>query len=486
MLRRDRGYKYLLMGLCADAFGVAAGLWGAYWLRFESGWIPIIHDWRTEDYLRIFPVVMLIWLFSLRLTHCYRNHPVVLTFNIARRLLKGSLLAVALIVAFNYFLRTVEYSRVLYPIALFGVLCGLLTMRALLQWAIVALLRGGIARAKVLIVGVGPLARQLANRCHVHPEYGYQVIGFVSDSSDQVAETIDGVEVVGSMEDLSDLIPKLGAHEIFVTQANLPPESYLRLGWDSERQIAQVRIVPNMVEMMMGDVYYDELAGIPLFTLKETPLRGWNAFFKRVIDSVVAAVALCFCAPWFALIAWLIRRDSSGPVLYRQRRVGIDGSEFEILKFRTMQTDAEENGPVWGGRHDDRCTKIGAFLRKWDIDELPQLLNVLRGEMSLVGPRPERPEFVEQFKEVYPRYMGRLRVRAGLTGWAQVHGLRGDTSIKSRVQYDLYYIENWSYWLDLKILILTFFRRDRLPPLPPSKAPSESWSASKQRNASAR
>jgi len=486
MLRRAHGYKYLLLQLATDTAAVVAGLVSAYWLRFHAGLLPL-RPWKPRDYLLLFPIAVAVWLFSLGVAHCYRNHPVVLTFNTARRMLKGSLLAVALVVVIEHFSRLSEYSRVLYPISLFLVMAFLLLARAGLQRLITGMLREGIARAKVLIVGTGPIARRLAARCRIHPEYGYDVVGLVAETPDRVGRVIEQTRVVGCASELRDLIKRFHAHEIFVTHSSLQPRDYLRLALESEQEIAQIRIVPNMVEMMTGDVYYDELAGIPLFTLKETPLSGWNAFAKRMIDLAVSGLAVLVLLPFLPLVAWRIRRESAGPIFYRQRRVGIDGQEFSIFKLRTMPVDAEPNGPVWGDRLDPRCTRFGRFLRRWDLDEMPQIWNVFRGDMSLVGPRPERPEFVEQFKEGYSGYMGRLRVRAGMTGWAQVHGLRGHTPIEQRLQYDLYYIENWSYWLDLKILLMTVFRfgratgmpRVEVTPLPIAAASAEHASADK-------
>ncbi len=457
---RERGFRFLLLEAASDSLAVAGGLAGAYWLRFHAGIFPVRHLWNPRDYLLAWPVAFAVWLVSLRLTHCYRNHPMVISFNLARQILKGSLLAVAILVAYEHFSRVAEFSRLMYPVALVCTLGTLLAMRGLLQRLIRWMFASGTGRDRVLIVGTGPIAARLAARCVQHPEYGYEVAGFVAASPDQVGRVIEGIEVVGEAADLSELIQRHHAREVIVTSAELPPEEYIRLALDSERETARIRIVPNMVEMMTGDVFYDEVAGIPIFMLKETPLRGWNAFAKRTVDVAGSALMLGALAPLYPLVAWLIRRESPGPVFYRQRRVGVDGREFEIVKFRTMHVNAEPNGAVWGDRLDKRCTRFGRILRRWDLDELPQLWNVLRGEMSLVGPRPERPEFVREFKERYPRYMARLRVRAGLTGWAQVHGLRGNTPIDQRIQYDLYYIENWSWWLDLKIVILTLFRHD--------------------------
>ncbi|MBX7246246.1 MAG: exopolysaccharide biosynthesis polyprenyl glycosylphosphotransferase [Candidatus Sumerlaeaceae bacterium] len=198
-----------------------------------------------------------------------------------------------------------------------------------------------------------------------------------------------------------------------------------------------------------------------LFGLKDSPLQVWNIVFKRLLDVIVSLLVLILLSPILLLIALLVKVTSPGPVLYKQKRVGLDGRRFNIFKFRSMRLDAErDTGPVWASEDDERATAFGRFLRRNNLDELPQFLNVLRGDMSLVGPRPERPEFVKQFREEVPRYMGRHRVKSGMTGWAQINGLRGNTSIDERIKYDLYYIENWSFWLDLKIMLLTFFARE--------------------------
>jgi exopolysaccharide biosynthesis polyprenyl glycosylphosphotransferase len=201
-----------------------------------------------------------------------------------------------------------------------------------------------------------------------------------------------------------------------------------------------------------------DLGGLPLLTVRDIALRGWRLSLKRAMDIVVSAIALVLLSPLMLLTALLIKLESEGPVFYVQERMGMDAKPFMMLKFRSMRNDAESNGPGWTVANDPRRTRLGKILRSLSVDELPQLINVLIGDMSLVGPRPERPVYVEEFRQSIPRYMDRHREKAGITGWAQVNGLRGDTSIAERTKYDLWYVENWSLWLDIKILIRTIFQ----------------------------
>ena len=223
------------------------------------------------------------------------------------------------------------------------------------------------------------------------------------------------------------------------------------------KSCAEVKLVPDVLQYATMKASLEDLDGMPVINLSQVPLQGWYSLAKRAVDVAIASAALLALVPFYPLVAWLIWREDRGPVFYAQERMGLDGKSFMILKFRSMRVDAESStGPVWATRGDSRRTGVGEFLRKWSIDELPQLWNVLKGDMSIVGPRPERPTFVHEFKHKIPDYMLRHRVKAGITGWAQVHGWRGDTSIRKRIQYDLYYIQNWSLLLDFKILWMTF------------------------------
>jgi Undecaprenyl-phosphate glucose phosphotransferase len=225
------------------------------------------------------------------------------------------------------------------------------------------------------------------------------------------------------------------------------------------REMIDVKVVPDLLQVIALRARLEDLDGIPIVNINDVPLQGFNAFVKRALDVVLSATALLVLAIPFGLVALLIRRTSPGAIFYRQERMGLDGKPFTIYKFRSMYQDAEnETGPIWARDNDPRCTPVGRLLRRTNVDELPQLWNVLRGDMSLVGPRPERPYFVDQFKQRIPQYMLRHKVRAGLTGWAQVNGWRGNTSIEKRIEYDLYYIENWSVALDIKIMWLTVLK----------------------------
>ncbi|OPZ69122.1 MAG: UDP-glucose:undecaprenyl-phosphate glucose-1-phosphate transferase [bacterium ADurb.Bin478] len=217
-------------------------------------------------------------------------------------------------------------------------------------------------------------------------------------------------------------------------------------------------MIPPSLELMSSRMAIQEIGGVPMFKIKEPAVTGWNRVFKRTFDLVFSALALLMIWPILALLALAVKLGSRGTVFYSQRRVGLDGCEFDCLKFRTMYMDAEaKTGPVWTQEHDPRVTPIGRFLRRFSLDELPQLFNVLKGEMSLVGPRPERPHFVEQFQQSIPKYLERHRVRSGMTGWAQVSGLRGNVSIEERTKYDVYYVENWSLLFDIKIILKTIW-----------------------------
>jgi Undecaprenyl-phosphate glucose phosphotransferase len=225
-----------------------------------------------------------------------------------------------------------------------------------------------------------------------------------------------------------------------------------------ERERVGIRIYPDVFQIMASEVSISDLAGMPLLTMRDVALRGWYLALKRGVDVVGSLAALIVLSPLMILMAVLIKLESPGPVFYVQERMGLDAKPFQMLKFRSMRADAERQGPGWTTADDPRRTRIGALLRKLSVDELPQFINVLLGDMSLVGPRPERPVYVEQFRQSIPRYMDRHREKAGLTGWAQVNGLRGDTSITDRTKYDLWYIENWSLSLDFKIMLRTALR----------------------------
>jgi exopolysaccharide biosynthesis polyprenyl glycosylphosphotransferase len=454
-----RHVGFLRLQVLCDLLGVLAGLVMAWWLRFHSGIDP--GAVQALDYRGQLLWSAAIWMVAFHLAHCYSNHPRIISFNRARRILKGSALAIVLIVTRNYFLRVEDVARMLYPMAFLLVSASVVLLRIVMQQLILRfLLTDPANRSRVAIVGTGPVALRLAARCRFEPQYAYDLAGFIVADPARVGSSLHGIPILGHVGSLREALRNGAVRDLFVTPGEVPPEALERMFLEAEMEAARVHVVPTLHELLRTQIYYDEIAGVPMYSIKETPLAGTNLLVKRTFDFVASLAGLVLLAPVLAAVWLLVRLEFPGAsAIYRQRRLGLDGNEFDCLKFRTMPPDAESAGPVFGSQEDPRATALGLFLRRWNIDELPQLWNVLRGDMSLVGPRPERPEWVERFKQHIPRYMARHAVKAGMTGWAQVHGLRGATSIQQRLRYDLYYIENWSLWLDLKIIIMTFLPR---------------------------
>jgi exopolysaccharide biosynthesis polyprenyl glycosylphosphotransferase len=315
---------------------------------------------------------------------------------------------------------------------------------------------------RLLVIGTGDIAHMILQKTLQVPQLGFKVVGFADGQASN--GDIAGVPILGPTTELPKILRDHNIQQVVIALPQASHEELLDLISICEDEHAEVSIFPDLFQIVASELSIDDLGGLPLLTVRDVALHGWKLTAKRAMDIVVSGLVLVFISPLMMLIALLIKLESKGPVFYSQVRVGLDGKPFDMIKFRSMRTDAEkETGPVWATADDPRKTRLGSFLRKTSLDEFPQFINVLLGDMSLVGPRPERPVFVEQFRQVVPRYMERHREKAGITGWAQVNGLRGETSIVERTKYDLYYIENWSLLFDLKIVLRTFinfFRRD--------------------------
>jgi Undecaprenyl-phosphate glucose phosphotransferase len=331
--------------------------------------------------------------------------------------------------------------------------------RELVREALERRWRAGIGLKRVLIVGSGELGRMVADKVLQHRELGFKVIGFLDDRANGDHIGYRGLPLLGTLTEADEIIRVERIDHVYVA---LPLEEHVKMLGIVEatnREGVEVHVVPDLLQFIALRARLENLDGVPIISLNDVPLRGFNSVLKRAIDIGISAVTLLSMSVPFLVIAALVRRTSPGSVFYKQERMGLDGKAFQVYKFRSMYQGAEdETGPVWARDNDPRCTPIGRWLRRFDLDELPQLWNVFRGDMSIVGPRPERPYFVEQFKHRIPQYMLRHKVKAGITGWAQVNGWRGNTSLEKRIEYDLYYIENWSVGLDLKIMWLTLLR----------------------------
>lgn len=425
--------------------------------------------WPTEavemDSLRNYASVMVIFVgavlvvfFALRLYHLARAASRVDEFYaIFRGVTTGTLLAVAIAsLTLKNSVFEVNLPRVMilyfWGFALVFEILG----RWLLESIRNSLRERGWTRDNVLIVGTGEAAELVLQKIKGSPFLGYHVLGLVN--SDGTPEYLDGLTVMGGFNDLPRLIEDYRVDEVIIALPEMPDDEQVELIGLCQRDRVSVKLFPNIYELITSSVSTDDLGGLPLLSVRDVGLRGWKLTVKRSMDILLSGLGLIVLSPVLLAIAFLVKRNSKGPVLFVQERMGLDGKVFPLLKFRSMRPDSEASGPGWTVKDDPRITPIGRFLRRTSIDELPQLINILLGEMSLVGPRPEQPAYVEKFQKIIPRYMERHREKAGLTGWAQVNGLRGDTSISERTKYDLWYVENWSIWLDIKIIIRTIAR----------------------------
>ncbi|HTO88363.1 MAG TPA: undecaprenyl-phosphate glucose phosphotransferase [Thermoanaerobaculia bacterium] len=456
MIRKSTRRITLLL-LASDLAATAFALVAAYDLRFRVEIVPLTKGIPDAAlYYRLLPLMFVLWPMVYYFYGLYqvRRHHTRMEEGLAILVATG--LATLLLTGIATFARGFSYSRVVlllfFGLDVFFVFAGRTAIRRYLEEA----WRHGVGVRHVLVVGAGRLGRAVIEKLNEHPEAGLRAVGLVDDDPRKAGESIEGIPILGTTAEAASIVDARGIDTVFLA---LPLEAHramLAVLKDVGRTVADVRVVPDLLQHITFRVGVEDLDGLPVVHLTQVPLTGWMSLIKRALDLGISLAALGFFSPLFGLIALAIRLEDGGPVFYRQTRMGLDGRPFDILKFRSMRVGAEdESGPVWAGAEDPRCTRVGRWLRRASLDELPQLTNVLRGDMSLVGPRPERPEFVREFKEKFPQYMVRHRVRAGMTGWAQVHGWRGNTSLTKRIEYDLYYIENWSLSLDLKILWMT-------------------------------
>ena len=455
-----RAYSRLLEQLMLVADLVLVGLcWLlAYWLRFYVAGPPLPYADRgpVADYLLMLLPILLVWSASFRAFGLYRPRRIGSHLSEAVDLAKASTMGVLVLVALmTFFFRGYDYSRVV--IVYFWLLSiGVVWFsRAAFREGLRFARRRGYNQRFAVVVGDGELAATVVQRMEGRRDVGIQVLGVVGDEKDDTG----GVRRLGGYADLRAV---LDAHTVDHVILALAHEDYGRLAGLLDAvgdEPVTIHVVPDLLRFASLRGGIEQFEGMPFIHLRESPLYGWNRLAKRVFDFLFSATVLAVIWPVLLLLAAAVKVSSRGPVFYRQERMGLDGRRFEMLKFRTMDADAEvRSGPVWARPSDQRRTGLGAFLRRLSLDELPQFWNVLRGDMSVVGPRPERPVFVERFRQTVPGYMLRHKVKSGITGWAQVNGLRGNTSLEKRIQYDIEYIERWSVWLDFKIIAMTVVR----------------------------
>jgi Undecaprenyl-phosphate glucose phosphotransferase len=408
----------------------------------------------TRETLVTLLLVLVLFPVAYRQSRLYATNRIRTHLEEVFELFKATITASLVLVALTYFGRE-RYSRLTLALfAGYSFIFVAATRVAFRVW-LEALRRRGLNLKSILLVGAGELGERVVETIEHHAELGFRVTGVLSRDLLLPGTTVQGVPVIGTADELDRILVEHPVDQVILA---LPSEDTALLKALMEKlalRTVDVKIVPDLFQYVTLYGGLEEFGGLPIVSLQGGPLEGWNLVAKRVFDILFSAVALILTSPILLVVAVAVKLTSRGPVLYRQERMGMDGAVFHILKFRTMRTDAEEAGARMATSRDDRRTSLGAFLRRTSLDELPQLFNVLRGDMSLVGPRPERPVFIEEFKRQIPKYHLRHKVKAGITGWAQINGLRGQTSIQKRIEYDLYYIENWSLLLDLKILVRT-------------------------------
>ena len=439
-----------------DLLIVGGAFWGAWGLRFGSPrtWPYTDLPAMGETFL-VGALAALIWPFTFQAVGLYRPQRQKTPLDEMFSVFKASLVAGLLLVALTYFVGDQRYSRGM--LAMFTTLAflGVSLQRVFFKELLQELRRRGYNQRFVVVLGAGRLARQVLEQVDLHKELGLHPVGCLSVTSRRVGTSVAGVEVIGTLRDLRQVLKERVVDQVLVALPSRSMHHLSRVMDICADTTVDVKLVPDVYQYATLFGGLEEFGGLPIVNLQSTGVLGINAVAKRIFDLAFSAIFLLTLSPLLAALALLVKASSPGPVLYRQERVGLDGKPFPMIKFRTMRTDAETAGPQFAEKGDARTTLLGSWLRRTSLDELPQLWNVFRGDMSLVGPRPERPVFIDQFRRRIPRYQLRHMVKAGMTGWAQIHGLRGNTSIQKRVEYDLYYIEHWSLLLDLRILART-------------------------------
>lgn len=428
----------------------------SYAFRFYSGLFSLPFGLPSaKEYMLPFLFVAIFLISIINGRGLYKPAPAKRFIDQSFPLIKSICITMLFMLAGTFFFRGVSYSRLLIFIIWISLSTFLISSR---YFWYVFYGKNILPKVKNEIIIVGKLENieRLKNN-EKYFKYHGRILGFISTRKQE--QTIVGLRYLGHIDSFDDILDKVKPDEIILADLELPRHRITYMILSAEKRMISFKIVAELLDAMVQQFDLENVSGLNLIKIKESPLNfTYNRFFKRAIDVSSSIIGLIVLSPLFVAIAIRIKKESEGPVFFSQERISEGGRIFKIYKFRTMRHNAEkETGPVFVNKDDERCTRLGKFLRKYNIDELPQLFNVLKGEMSLVGPRPERPHFVEQFKDDVPRYMSRHHIKSGMTGWAQVNGLRQSTPIDERVKYDLYYAENWSIWLDLKIIFLSFF-----------------------------
>jgi exopolysaccharide biosynthesis polyprenyl glycosylphosphotransferase len=453
---------YTFSLLILDSAMIVLAFIVAYWLRTNLAW--------PEELNTIYPITVYLGFLTLQIVvimatlFYYRQYYIPRAvsrvdqiYNVIAAVTIGTLIAVALsTLLFKDNDAIVNYPRAMIVYSWLLAIIFIVIGRMLHQTIRHRLRDRGMGKDRLLVVGTGDTARIMLQRILWSPQLGYELVGIINGDSDETEFL--GVPILGTPEDLPDLIEELAIDEVIIAIPEKGHREAVRIISYCKRGRVTVKVFPDIFQFVTSQATIDDLGGLPLLSVRDFALRGYLLIFKRMIDLIGSTLVLIIVSPLMLFTALAIKLESPGPVFFVQPRMSLDGRRFMMIKFRSMRSDAEKDGPGWTTEDDPRQTKLGTYLRRFELDELPNLFNVLLGEMSLVGPRPEQAHYVEQFQKIVPRYMERHRDKAGMTGWAQVSGMRGDTSIIERTKYDLWYSEHWSILLDTKIMLRTIWQ----------------------------
>lgn len=457
----------IAVSFLGDLIMILTGLSLGFWVRFRSGWITFgteTPNLNYVDYAGLFGVGTIFLLTAFGFLGVYDRRKFLRFRQVATLLVRGATfwffayLGLSLALKFEP-----PISRIYVFCSYLACLCCLLGWRWIFHRALRWNSLAQNLRQRIVFIGWNAEAERLLKVVQNEPSHPYQIMGCLDSPSGRNQSYPPGsVRRFGTHEDLPTLFAEHQIDIVILADLDAPVETIVGLTTVCEKEFVQFKVIPSYFQILVSGLQLEAISGVPILGISELPLeRPLNRFVKRMIDLVGASVGLILSAPIILVCGALIYRESPGPIFYKQRRTGRNGKIFRMIKLRSMRLDAEEEGGVqWAKKDDPRRLKVGGFMRRWNLDEVPQFWNVLKGEMSLVGPRPEMTELIANFKDEVPHYNARHASKPGMTGWAQVNGLRGNTSLMERIRYDLYYLENWNLWLDFQIMVLTFLRRD--------------------------
>ena len=459
MLKKHREF-YANLLFIQDVVIISASWILSYYLRLKGCIVPLYeYPPELKYYLVLLVFIILLWRIIFKYFRLYRSRGSYSLRNEIGCVVKASTVSIILLTTLTYFFRQYEYSRVVFIFFWFISITSLSFSRIIARKVRAYYINKEGNQRNVLVVGAGDLGNDVLIRIKRHHDLGLKVVGFLVGEKGIVNDHIDGSMIIGKYGEIKDVVNTYNV-ELVIIALQLEELSDVKCILKMvECETVDIKIVPDFSQFITLRGETEEFDGLTFVDVQSSPLYGWNIVKKRIFDILVTLLSFIISFPLLVIIALAVKITSRGPLIYKQERMGLDGRFFDMYKFRSMKVGSEaDTGPVWAVKDDPRRTGIGKILRNTSMDELPQLLNVLRGEMSLVGPRPERTVFIEDFKGRLPKYMLRHKVKAGMTGWAQVNGWRGDTSIEKRIEYDLHYIENWSVGLDIKIVLLTVWK----------------------------